>query len=425
MMKKYLEKLPRDINDLVDSVCRLANKKNLRVYIVGGLVRDLLLGVKNFDLDIVIEGDGIGFAESLAGLFKAKLIRHRRFGTATVILRPGLKVDIASTRKEIYPQPASLPQVAPGTLRDDLLRRDFSINAMAIKISGKDFGKLVDFFGGKEDLAFGKIRVLHELSFIDDPTRILRAVRFEKRYSFHLESKTLRLLKEAGRRKMLEQVEPQRLRDELILILKEAQPLKQMQRVQELAGLKFIWNNLTLSTNSKKTFWAIAAELRWFKKAHTRRRQLDFWLIYFMSMLDILSLRSVKLICKKFVFSRGEIKRIISYRKIGQPFIARLSQKKIRPAGIFDLLEPLSYEVILLLKAKYKNPVFQGHIKDFLQSYNGMRLHIRGHDLVGLGLQPGPDYQRIFRKVLKAKLNGLVHTQEEEIALTKKLMRIR
>jgi len=424
-MRKFLEKLPKEIRELVYLAKDEATYRRMPAYLVGGFVRDLILGVRNFDLDIVVVGDGIKFAEYFAGSLKAKLIRHKRFGTATVLLKSGLKIDIATARSEIYPLPAHLPVVKPGSLEDDLFRRDFTINAMAISLAEKDFGRLIDCYGGIGDLKNKTISVLHALSFIDDPTRILRAVRFEKRYSFHLESKTLRLLKEAGRRKMLEQVEPQRLRDELILILKEAQPLKQMQRVQELAGLKFIWNNLTLSTNSKKTFRAIAAELRWFKKAHTRRRQLDFWLIYFMSMLDILSLRSVKLICKKFVFSRGEIKRIISYRKIGQPFIARLSQKKIRPAGIFDLLEPLSYEVILLLKAKYKNPVFQGHIKDFLQSYNGMRLHIRGHDLVGLGLQPGPDYQRIFRKVLKAKLNGLVHTQEEEIALTKKLMRIR
>jgi tRNA nucleotidyltransferase (CCA-adding enzyme) len=382
----------------------------------------LFLGARNLDLDIVIEGDGIGFAEAFANLFKAKLIRHRRFGTATVILKPGLKIDIASARREIYPQPASLPQVAAGTLKDDLLRRDFTINAMAIKISGKDLGKLVDLFGGKEDLAFGKIRVLHDLSFIDDPTRILRAVRFEKRYNFHIESKTLRLLKEASRIRMLDRVEPQRLRDELIMTLKEAQPLKPMRRLQELVGLRFISDGLSLSKGHEQMFGAIRDELRWFKEAHTRRRQLDFWLIYFMGLLDGLSISSVKLICKKFAFSKGETKRMISYKKVSHFFILRLSQSKIRPADIFDLLEPLSYEVILLLKAKYKNHLFQKHIKDFFEYYNGMRLHIRGDDLANLGLQPGPAYQKIFKKVLKAKLNGLVKTKEEELILIGKLL---
>ncbi|TRZ96406.1 CCA tRNA nucleotidyltransferase [bacterium] len=422
MMKKYLEKLPQDIKDLINTACSLANKMNLQAYIVGGLVRDLFLGVKNLDLDIVIEDDGIGFAEAFANLFKAKLIRHRRFGTATVILKPGLKIDIASARREIYPEPASLPQVVPGTLMDDLLRRDFSINAMAIKISGKDFGKLIDLFSGREDLASGKIRVLHELSFIDDPIRILRAVRFEKRYNFHVESKTLKLLKEASRIKMLDRVEPQRLRDELIMTLKEAQPLKQMRRLQELVGLRFISSGLSLSKSDEQMFGAIRDELHWFREVHTRRRQLDFWLIYFMSLLDGLSTRSVKLICRKFAFLKGETKRIISYKKVSHFFILRLSQGKIRPADIFDLLEPLSYEVILLLKAKYKNPTFQKHINDFFEYYNGMHLHIRGDDLARLGLQPGPEYQEIFKKVLKAKLNGLVKTKEEELVLIGRLL---
>jgi tRNA nucleotidyltransferase (CCA-adding enzyme) len=238
-MRNRLHKLPQEIKDLIYLASNIATENNMPVYLVGGFVRDLLLEVKNLDLDFVIEGDGIKFAEDLATILKARLIRHRRFGTATIVLNPvrvitsfsrlpivsrGVKIDIATARRETYPRPASLPLVTRGTLEDDLARRDFSVNAMAISITKKDFGKLVDFFCGKDDLQHKKVRILHSLSFIDDPTRMLRAIRFEQRYNFKIEPHTLKLLKVAAAIKMLEKVQPQRLRDELILILKEAHP---------------------------------------------------------------------------------------------------------------------------------------------------------------------------------------------------------
>lgn len=179
-MKEYLRKLPKEIQDLISKAARVASGNNISAYLVGGFVRDLLLGVKNLDLDIVVEGDGIKFAQDFAHTLKAKLILHRRFGTATITLGYNLKIDIATARKETYPYPACLPVVTSGTIEDDLARRDFTINAMAISIMQKDFGRFIDLLYGKHDLYHKKIRVLHNLSFIDDPTRILRAIRFEK-----------------------------------------------------------------------------------------------------------------------------------------------------------------------------------------------------------------------------------------------------
>ena len=219
-MKNYLNNLSEELRELIHLASDVANKNNMPVYLIGGFVRDLILGVKNFDLDIVVEGDGIKFAEVLSGKLNAGLIRHRRFGTATVILKKHLKVDIATARQEYYPEAAHLPEVTRGVLKDDLMRRDFTINAMAISINRQDFGRFIDCFGGEADLANKEIRVLHNLSFIDDPTRILRAIRFEQRYNFKIEPKTLKLLREANRLKMLERVSRERLRDELILILK-------------------------------------------------------------------------------------------------------------------------------------------------------------------------------------------------------------
>lgn len=420
-MKKYLEKLPQEVKDLISAAADLARLNNMPVYLVGGFVRDLILGVNNLDLDIVVEGDGIKFAEAFAEKLNAGLIRHRRFGTATVTPKKHLKIDIATARKEYYPQPAHLPEVTCGILKDDLMRRDFTINAMAVSINRRDFGRFIDCFQGKKDLADKKIRILHDLSFIDDPTRMLRAIRFEQRYNFSIEPKTLKLLKEANKRKMLQKVQPQRLRDELILILKEERPLKQMLRIKELVGFGFISPRLSLSKNNLAFLESIGRQISWFKKKYPKRRQLDAWLIYLTGLIAGLDVNNIKLICKRFAFRRGEEKRMLAYKKLNPEFIRKLGRGKIRPSQVFGLLEPLSYEVIILIKARFEGSILKKHIEDFFEIYNGMRIHVSGSDLRELGLTPGPDYQKIFHRLLNAKLDGLVKTKEEELALAGKI----
>ena len=435
-MKNYLNNLSREVRDLIYLARDVASKKNIPAYLVGGFVRDLILGTKNLDLDIVAEGDGIKFAEDYANLLKANLIRHRRFGTATVILGPNLKVDIATAREEFYPQPACLPLVSSGTLKDDLFRRDFTINAMAMSIMGRNFGRLIDLFDGMDDLRNKKIRVLHNLSFIDDPTRILRAIRFEKRYNFKIEPETLTYLREAVKIKMLEKVQPQRLRNELILLLKEERPLKQIRRMHELTGFSFINPHLSVSKNIYKLLSAVENQISWFRRAYPKRRQIDTWLMYFMGLIDSLNIGDVQSICSRFVFRKGEERRILTYKKVSHKVILVLSQEKIKPSRIFNLLEHLTFVVILLIKAKSsrqsgipqnagKNSNIQRHIKDFFEIYNGKRLFISGDDLHRLKVAPGPYYQKIFAKVLNAKLQGLVKTKEEELEFIKRLIKAR
>ena len=420
-MRKYLKRLPKEIQDLISQASDSAYSNNMSVYLVGGFVRDLILGVKNLDLDIVVEGDGIKFAEVLSQKLNVGLIRHRRFGTATVILKKYLKVDIATARQEYYPQPAHLPEVTRGVLKDDLARRDFTINAMAISINRQDFGRFVDCFGGRQDLANKKIRILHNLSFIDDPTRILRAIRFEQRYNFKIEPKTLNLLREANGLNMLERVSRERLRDELILILEEGHPLKPLNRTKELIGFDFINSGLSLSKKTLVFLRSVESQISWFKKKYPKRRNLDAWLIYFIGLIDQLNINNIKLICKKFAFRRGEEKRILIYKKLNPKFIKELSRDKIKASRVFSFLEPLSYEVIILIKAKFKNSNLRKNIEDFLEIYNGTRLYISGADLHKLGLTPGPYYRKIFHRVLNAKLNGLVKTKKEELGLINRI----
>ncbi|MEK6732056.1 MAG: hypothetical protein AABY55_00355 [Candidatus Omnitrophota bacterium] len=206
---------------IIELVGKTADKLKIKAYIVGGPVRDKLLGIANYDLDFVVEGSGIKFAETLNKKLKGKLTTYRAFGTATIELIKGKRIDIVTARKETYKYPAAYPAVKPGAIEDDLFRRDFTINAMAISVNKKNFGNLVDFYGGQKDLNKGVIRVLHDKSFMDDPTRIFRAVRFSVRFGFKIEPYTKKLIKEAISDGLLGEVNAGRIRKEIELFLKE------------------------------------------------------------------------------------------------------------------------------------------------------------------------------------------------------------
>jgi len=208
------------------------------VYLVGGCVRDLLLKKKNLDIDIATEPHCLELVKKLAGGDEKRYKYHEQFGTATIELEDGLKIDFASARKEFYKKPAALPIVRPAAIWDDLHRRDFSINAMAVSLNAGSFGKLLDFFGGRYDLKHKNIRVLHALSFIDDPTRIFRAVRFEQRLGFKIEPATLEFLKYAIDIGMIGRLTDYRLKNELELIKAEPKAAAMMKRLTQLLGGK-------------------------------------------------------------------------------------------------------------------------------------------------------------------------------------------
>ncbi len=218
----------------------IAEQRNLPLFIVGGFVRDLLLKIRNLDIDLVVETkefkQGIEFAKHLAKILNGEITIHRGFGTAVITYNfngKQMKMDIANARQERYNKAAALPDVCPTDILKDLGRRDFSINAMAICLN-RSKGRLLDPFKGREDLKKKRIRILHSLSFIDDPTRILRAMRFATRYNFHLEKKTKELIKEAIKKGMLKKLKPQRIEKEIKLILKEKTPIKIFSKLRRI-----------------------------------------------------------------------------------------------------------------------------------------------------------------------------------------------
>lgn len=235
------ERLPKRVVNLLRLIGFYGNETNSPVYVVGGFVRDLLLNIENYDIDIVVEGNGIDFAKYVANQLNAIVVPYEKFFTATVVFRDGFKIDVATARTEYYESPGELPQVDISTIRKDLYRRDFTINAMAIKLNPEEFGTLYDFFNCQRDLEEGIIRVLHNLSFIEDPTRMIRGIRFEQRYDFRMEEHTLSLLKKNLEENYLERVSGSRIRQEIEKILEEKLPLRAIKRMAELGMIKHIF----------------------------------------------------------------------------------------------------------------------------------------------------------------------------------------
>lgn len=413
-------------------IAALAGEFNYPVYIVGGFVRDLILGVEDFDLDIVIEGDGIHFAKELSHRLKADFIKHRRFQTATIVIKDkthpqgklfgsGTKIDIATARKEIYEQPAALPRVSPGTIKDDLGRRDFSINAMAVSISRYTFGQLVDFYDSREDLRNKRIRVLHSLSFIDDPTRLLRIIRFEQRFNFKLEKTTLRLFKEAVGLKMLQKVHKHRLRDELISIFKEPQAVRCIKRVYDLCGFEFIHQDLRISNKMPAMLKKVDEIHIWFRNNFPHKREIKLRALYLAVLLEGLSSLTLRKVLMEFAFHKSESRIALSYKSDTQKLSLKLKESA-SPSSIYKILEPLRYEVIILTLAKCNQAKIKNKIIDFLRLYNGSRVSISGHELKELGVKPGPDFKEILKTLLYAKLDKKFHTKEEELSYLRNII---
>ena len=416
--------MPEDILSLVYLAKEVAEERGAQAYLVGGFVRDLILRRRNYDLDITVIGSGIEFAEVFCRRAGGRLVIHRRFGTATVSLPNGHKVDFATARKECYPHPAALPEVSPGSLEDDLFRRDFTMNTLAIGLGKGCRDTLIDLYHGREDIRAGIVRVLHPLSFMDDPTRVLRCVRFEQRFGFSVERRTLGQLKDAVRQGLLSRVNPHRLRDEIILMLKEEKPARCLRRLKELAGFDFISPGAVFTRRTERDFRRVRESADWYRERFPGRVNCELWLAYLMLFLEPLGYERAKSVCRAFAFARNDSKRVLEYIQAFPAAAAALSRRSpVRPSGLFRVLSPLSAEGIVLLRAKA--PAAGRHIEDFLGAYHAVRCSLSGHDLKALGVAPGPEYQRILRGLLDAKLDGAVCTREEEIKAVSKMIKER
>lgn len=409
LASKIQSAFPQKIVRLLKLAGRLGDELGFKVYAVGGFVRDLLLGVKNFDIDLTVEGDGITYANSLAKKQSGKVVEHQRFGTATVYFRDGSHIDVATSRKESYPHPAALPEVGMSSIWRDLERRDFTINALAVKLNPAEFGELVDVFNGEDDLRRGVIRALHNLSFEDDPTRIFRAVRFSHRYGFRIEQLTKGLMKQAIDKRMCDRLSGRRIRNEIYLLLNEEDPPGVIRRMARLGALECIHRKLEFNTEKSKLLRRIEKILPSFKET-------TGWFMYFLCLIYGHGKRELNEISEKLSLSRKERAKVILLVEI-KPVCRKLkSIGDYAPAYIYHILKGFPEELLVLIIAVANTGQVRKVVNKYFSEWSKVKIKLSGDDLLKLGLKPGPHFGRILEEVLYAKLNGLLKTKRDEIA---------
>ena len=299
------------------------------------------------DIDIVIEGDGIEFAREFARRHHVRVRSHRKFGTAVLIFLDGFKVDVASARLEYYERPAALPQVEMSSIKLDLYRRDFTINTLAIRLNPAYFGELIDFFGARKDIKEKTIRVIHNLSFVEDPTRILRAIRFEQRFGFHLGRLTQSLIENAVKFNFLERLDGRRLLSELILVLQEEEVILNLERMQELSVLSCIHPSFTFDKARKALCERIKEAIRWYELSFLEEAYVQ-WKIYFMALIDGLGKSEVVHVVRRLCFSEKEGRELLTNREHIKNVLVRMARRRtLGTSELYHLLKPLPVECIV------------------------------------------------------------------------------
>lgn len=421
------ERLPEHLFDFLKKAGEVADELGYNAFLVGGSVRDLLRGERNLDIDIVVEGDGINFAKKLGERISSKVKEHHRFGTAQITVRPSdqslepLKIDVATARTEYYESPAALPKVEISSIKKDLYRRDFTINTLAVKLNKRDFGSLIDYFGGQRDLRDKVIRVLHNLSFIEDPTRAFRAIRFSERFGFKLSKHTEGLIKSAVRMNIFEKLSGTRLYDELILTFDETDPIKALKRLSDYNLLKVIHPKISFTTEMESLFRSVHDTIAWFNLLFLDER-CDKGVLYIMALLSKLSNEDRELALNRLDVSQNIREKILKGLSASQNILRRL--KPDNPVEVYHLLIKYDIESLLFSMALTDESEKKKAISHFLLELRNIKPILRGDDLRLLGIPPGPEYSRIFKKIMDEKLMKRLQTREEEIEFVKKLEKL-
>ncbi len=412
--------LSKKVLHLLQTIGEVAMGCGATAYVVGGFVRDLLLGVENLDLDIVIEGDGIDFAKKLAHHLNGKICTHEKFNTAVVVLPDDLKIDIATARLEYYEHPAAMPKVESSSIKLDLYRRDFTINAMAIHLNPDRFGLLVDFFNSQNDLKDRMIRILHNLSFVEDPTRIFRAIRFEQRMEFSLGKHTEKQIKNSVRLGLFDADMGQRFFQELRIILSEKDPLPAIWRLEHFKLFIFLHPRLKLTTRVKKILRETRHAVSWYKLLYLDTT-VQLWIVYFLALTARLKTKYVAEMCAKLEIPERYSQIIISER-VAADRAVRLFDKAddLQPSRIYKALKDLRHEGLLFAMAICRNKNAQMAISTFVTKLCHITNHLTGDDLIAMGYRPGPQFQTILQRLLMATLDGFCTSRQDEINLLKK-----
>lgn len=428
MGRTMRDRLPKDVLDILEKAGALGRSRQTPVYVVGGFVRDLLLKTPNHDIDLVVEGDGIGFARAFAGVLGGRVRVHKKFLTSVVIF-PGAggkeeRVDVATARLEYYESPAALPTVEHSSIKMDLYRRDFTINALAIRLDCEPMGEIVDFFGGQKDIRDRVIRVLHTLSFVEDPTRCLRAVRFEQRYHFRIGPATEKLIKNDVSLKLLDKLSPSRLFNEFEHICAEETAILCIRRLHELGILQAIHPQLSINPDRKEMLIRTAKVMAWYRLLYIDE-EMRPWLVYFLVLCSSLTYAVTLEVFRRLGIPPALKNEVLGCREKARSLRSSLKRLTATPgfrvSALCAMLRPLPVEFVLYLMADMEVSETRRALSRYITVWRTEKPGVDGSDLKKLGLAPGPAYGVILQRLLEAKLDGTAASPEEQLSLAREL----
>lgn len=431
-----VENLSREIIILLRTIGEVAAKNGFSAYAVGGFVRDLLLHKQNLDLDIVVEGNGIEFAAKLAKHLKGEIRTHEKFNTAVVILPNGLKLDIATARLEYYEYPAAMPTIELSSIKLDLYRRDFTINAMAIHLAPDTFGTLIDFFNCQNDIKDRRIRILHNLSFVEDPTRIFRAIRFEQRMGSRMAKHTERLIKSAVKMDLFASLSKPgrpkattprkrtrmgyRIFNEIKLLLSEEKPLAAIKRLGQFDLLKFLHPSLKFDPPLEKMLAGTQEAVDWYRLLY-QKESFRLWVVFMLAISYHLDGRQFGVLCRRLEIP-DRYTSMLTKEKHQTGRLARVFKRHapVKDSEAYKLLSKLRTEGLLFLMGVSRQEEAKKVVSNYITYTRHARTILKGADLKKLGYREGPIYRRILDRLLYARLDKEVDSREDELNFLKK-----
>ncbi|HXY73757.1 MAG TPA: CCA tRNA nucleotidyltransferase [Dehalococcoidales bacterium] len=405
ILKAVETHLPDHLSGVIERAAGLAERKNHHLYLVGGLVRDTLLNLPNSDVDLVFEGDAVELGRELANSVGGSLTIHEKFHTAKLKIGSH-HIDLATVRAETYARPGALPTVHAGTLKDDLFRRDFTINALAIRLTGPHKGELIDYFDGQQDLKNKVIRVLHDKSFIDDATRIWRAVRYEQRLAFLIEPVTLILLKKGVT--YLSTVSGDRIRHELELVLKEKTPEKILQRASGLKILSQIHPALKADARLGREFKAARAF-----DGHLHE-------VYYALLAHHLNVKELE----DFIAYLKPAKKITETLRdsVKLKNICELDDENLLQSTVFHLLKGYSIPSVITNAIATPSSNIRENSKLYYEELRHAKPILTGDDLMQMGISKGIEIKKLLKIILDARLEGKVKSRHDEEKLVREYL---
>ncbi len=405
--------LPENILNYLKAIGEKAKKMGYEAYLVGGIVRDIILEYENLDIDIVIEGDGIAFAKAFAKENGAKAATHDRFKTATIVMPDKTRIDVATAREEYYNLPGSLPVVEKSSIKLDLYRRDFTINALAVKLHD-DFGDLLDFFGGLNDIKNKKIRVLHMLSFIDDPTRMYRAVRFAARFGFEIGEQTDRLIKYAVELGVVDKVDKVRIFNEIVHILNNDNVADSFEMLKEYKLIRALNKNLIIEDRIleylDKTEEIVKSCSIFCKGKKFKRERVFLIVLEYLFRKSGSFTESINADAQTLYFVKKVTRQIPEVNGV-------ITKKEVTNLEIYNTLNKLPLEGIMALYALAKD---NKKVVLYLEELMHQEPLIYGKDIIKLGFKPSKIFSEIIKAVFEQQLLGKIEDKFQAIEFIKK-----